>query len=44
MANMYGIAAARFHKFPNVKEDGMFGMSRLIIFVSENASTSIDGL
>lgn len=39
-ANMLGINCARFYKNPSIKEDGNYGASRQVVFVSEDAHYS----
>ncbi|KAK0098454.1 hypothetical protein PV326_008217 [Microctonus aethiopoides] len=41
MANGYAINLARYYKFPNLKETGLAGSPRLIIFTSEDAHYSV---
>ncbi|XP_022915145.2 glutamate decarboxylase 1-like [Onthophagus taurus] len=41
IANMYGIMLARYLKYPEIKEKGLFGCKKLIIFVSEEGHYSI---
>lgn len=41
MSNMYAINLARFKKFPDIKQSGMFGMPPLVIFTSEKGHYSI---
>ncbi|CAG0915350.1 unnamed protein product [Notodromas monacha] len=38
--NMYGIVAARYNKFPESKVEGMFGLPRLTLFISQDAHYS----
>ena len=35
MANMYAINLARYQKFPEIKETGLFGLPKLCILTSE---------
>ncbi|CAH1397765.1 unnamed protein product [Nezara viridula] len=41
IANGYAINLARFHKFPQVKSKGLYGLPRLVMFTSEEAHYSI---
>ncbi|CAG0887599.1 unnamed protein product [Cyprideis torosa] len=40
-ANMYGIVAARYKKFPQTKTQGLFGLPKLTIFTSEDSHYSV---
>lgn len=44
MANGYAINLARHHKFPELKEVGLFNIGRLVVFTSEDAHYSIKKL
>ncbi|XP_063995944.1 cysteine sulfinic acid decarboxylase [Diachasmimorpha longicaudata] len=44
MANGYAINLARHHKYPRLKETGLSGSQRLVIFTSEDAHYSIKKL
>eukprot|EP00357_Protocruzia_adherens_P005946 CAMPEP_0114979172 /NCGR_PEP_ID=MMETSP0216-20121206/4219_1 /TAXON_ID=223996 /ORGANISM="Protocruzia adherens, Strain Boccale" /LENGTH=501 /DNA_ID=CAMNT_0002340459 /DNA_START=141 /DNA_END=1646 /DNA_ORIENTATION=- len=40
-ANFYGVMIARYHKFPQVKEDGMHGLPPLCVLTSSQSHYSI---
>lgn len=44
IANGYAISCARFHKFPQIKTQGLHGLPRLVIFASEQAHYSVKKL
>ncbi|XP_015117454.1 cysteine sulfinic acid decarboxylase [Diachasma alloeum] len=44
MANGYAINLARHHKYPRLKETGLSGSQRLVVFTSEDAHYSIKKL
>lgn len=41
MANMYAINLARYQKFPEIKETGLFGLPKLCILTSEKSHYSV---
>ena len=38
IANMYGLMLGRYHRFPEVKTDGMQALPRLVVFTSAHVS------
>ena len=38
LSNIYAVQAAKHYYFPDTKQDGLFGMPKLIIFTSEHVS------
>ncbi|XP_065208108.1 cysteine sulfinic acid decarboxylase [Planococcus citri] len=44
IANGYAINCARFYKFPEIKENGLHGLPRLVLFTSNDAHYSIKKL
>ncbi|XP_034944687.1 cysteine sulfinic acid decarboxylase [Chelonus insularis] len=44
IANGYAINLARHHKFPKLKESGLAGLPRLVVFTSEDAHYSVKKL
>ncbi|KAL9908822.1 cysteine sulfinic acid decarboxylase [Glossina fuscipes fuscipes] len=41
ISNMYGLALARYKRFPNIKTVGMFGLPPLVLFTSEESHYSL---
>jgi len=41
ISNMYGLSLARFHAFPQVKEEGMQGLPKVCMFTSEQSHYSL---
>lgn len=39
MSNMYGMVVARYHKYPQVKRTGIFGLKPLVAFTSDQVSS-----
>ena len=38
MSNMYGMNLARYHMFPQAKDDGMQALPKVCVFTSEHVS------
>ncbi|KAF0290391.1 Cysteine sulfinic acid decarboxylase [Amphibalanus amphitrite] len=41
MSNQYGLALARYHRHPQVKTSGLFGLRPMVLFTSEDAHYSV---
>ena len=39
---MYGMNVARYHQFPDIKTDGMYGLPRLIVLTSDHVRTTCE--
>lgn len=41
ISNMYAVAISRYNAYPNVREDGMAGLPRLVLLTSDDVSINI---